>query len=525
MGVNGATQNPVQLRGVRRLDTEQDGAEGLKASSLPPVEFEHLRLDIPEDGVPLEAEGHCKLYRPLIDPQAAAKVKNRPARGFLQGASWFLNKLHTGISYAYAVVAKGDSYVFQRGLDRVTGLNHVNDKWETHLRWGERATAVTLGAALYHGVRSGSLAGALQGTKSFWKGGWPIAAMLYLSQTKVASALEEKGAAIGVGALAGALLLLNFPANKAYRRVITGKGVPMPLYMGLLFGLSHFALNYYWDNVSAQQRLLPILHHQPYIEGYEPWQWDWELTQANTTIAHSIGWGLFGSAWGGLLKVQTSVVNKGFRWGFGFGSEVYALEEGSAAYRFVNSGVLSSVAAVRGVKAFLTTFRLRPLAFTAASTVVGLPLGIALSRLQFEAQDFSSMQSVTGTPARSIVTAPLSTAGIAACAAMFGVAHPWCAYAWNMYPVNWAAQACAQQGEMIYQVAKKIAYDYKESNDPNERRHLATLLFNLHRAAHNNGKAKEDNEKLKVGELLADVGIDVQAIEKAAVRYASPQAE
>lgn len=539
MGINGSTEQPItiarvfkdegdeqfiRLEGRARaidLDVGEEPQESLATPTTDsPVELENIRLDIDRKGVPLKPAGHVKVVRAMIDVDAADEIENPLASGFVKGSSWLLDKLHTGINFIYSSVATGDKYLFKKGLDRFTGLNELDDKAELHARWAERAGAATIGAGVFSGVRSRSVMGGLRGVKGFWKSAWPVGAMLYLSQTKVASSLEE-GA--GLVALGGALFLLNYPTNTAYRRVITPVGAkPMALKLGLLFGLSHFGLNYYWDNMSAQQRLLPILHDQPSSDGYKPWRWDLAYTQGKTTYSHSIGWGLFGSAWGSLLAWQTGLADRASRKVLGFGKEVLQIREGTPSYRFVNEGVLSRWRVTRGAKAFVASFAPRRLGFTAFSTAIGLPLGIGLGRLTFETQDFSSMESVTGTPARAVVTAPLATAGIAACTAMFGVAHPWCSYAFNMYPVNWAWQAGAQQGEMIYQVAKARAEDYKSSEDPNEKRHFATMLFNLHRAAHDNGKPKEENEKLKIGELLADVGIDVKGIEEAAVRYASP---
>lgn len=510
--------------GVRRVDVEQELNEK-DVADLPPVEFENLKLGIPRGGVELQPMGVGKLIRPMIDVDKANQIKNPVGRKFVQGSSWLLDKLHSGINYVYAAIAAVDSYIFKKGLDQVTGLNNVDDNVATHLRWGERAAATTLGIGAYKGLRARSAMAGLRGAGGFWKGAWPVGLMLYLSQTKVASNLEE-GA--GLAALGGALILLNYPTNTAYRSVITPESAkPMALKWGLAFGLSHFALNYYWDNFSAQSRILPAVHSQPAIDAYKPWKWDWDYTQAKTTYSHSIGWGLGGSAWGMLLHWQTDVINRASTRLFGVGkAEILAIKPGTASYRFVNEGVLSQWKAGRGLKAFLASFTPRRFAYTVASTAVGLPLGIALGRLTFEAQDFSTVEAVTGTPARAVLTAPLSTAGVTACATTFGVSHPWCAYAFNMYPVNWRWQAEAQQGEILYQVAKKLADDYKKSDDTNEKRHIATNLFNLHRASLGKAKRKdEESEKARIGVLLADAGLDVYAIEQAAIRYASPQPE
>lgn len=512
---------PIRVQGARPIDWEigeQPQTSSAATESL--VDLGGIRLDIDKGGVPLRPMGVGKLIRPMIDVEKAGEIKNPAGRVFVKSSSWLLDKLHTGIGYLYAGITEVDQYLFNKGLDRLTGLNNLGENLATHARWGERALAVTAGVATYKGIRSRSAAAGLRGAGRFWRGAWPIGAMLYLSQTKVASSLEE-GA--GLAALGGALILLNYPTASAYRRVITPTGAtPMALKWGLIFGLSHFGMNYYWDNWSAQARILPGLHHQAATDAYKPWKWDWRYTQANTTYSHSIGWGLFGSAWGSLLVWQTNVTDRISKKLFGFGKEVLQITEGTASHRFVHQGFLSRFRAGRGAKAFLASFAPRRSTFTGFSTLVGLPLGIALGRLTFEAQDFSSVEAVTGTPARTVITAPLSTAGIAACTAMFGVAHPWCSYALNMYPVNWRWQAEAQQGEILYQVAKSLTEDYKASDDPNDKRRLATLLFNLHRVAYDNGRGKEGNEKMKIGEMIAGVGIDVEAIEQAATQYAAP---
>ncbi len=526
MGIGPVESEPIiRLPGnVRQIDTEEGEPEVAFGPDLPPVEFKDLKLNIPKEGVASEPMGVGRLIRPMIDVGRADQIQNPVGRKFVKGSSWLLDKLHTGISYVYAAVAAVDKYVFEKGLDHLSGLSRVENKTaQTHLRWMERGLAATAGAALYQGVRSKSAMEGVRGAGRFWRGAWPIGAILYVSQTKIASNLEE-GA--GLAALGGAILLLNYPTNAAYRSVITGPegAKPMALKWGVAFALSHFGLNYYWDNFSAQSRILPALHGKPQTDAYWPTEWDWDYTQAKTTYSHSIGWGIAGAAWGSLLHWQTNLTDKGFRKVFGYGKSDLQIVPGTASHRFVHSGLGSRWAVGRGAKAFLASFAPRRLGFTAASTAVGLPLGIALGRMTFEAQDFSSMEAVTGTPARAVITAPLSTAGISACAAMFGVAHPWCAYAWNMYPVNWRWQAEAQQGEILYQVAKKLADDYQSSRDANEKRHIATNLFNLHRVALNKAKRKDEtSEKERIGVLLADAGLDVNAIEEAAIRYASPQ--
>ena len=63
-------------------------------------------------GVPLKPAGHVKVVRALIDVDAADKIENPLASGFVKGSSWFLDKLHTGINFVYSSVATGDKYIF-----------------------------------------------------------------------------------------------------------------------------------------------------------------------------------------------------------------------------------------------------------------------------------------------------------------------------------------------------------------------------------------------------------------------------
>ncbi|MBI4125070.1 MAG: hypothetical protein HY609_02775 [Deltaproteobacteria bacterium] len=566
-------ESPVRVEGsARAIDLELGEASQtvhpFTSASIQDVELEKVRIDVDKNGIPLRPEGHCKVITPLINVQAADQIENPALRYFVKGSSRGLDLLHNLINGTYRVVGKADDVLFQDGIDRVTQVAGIEQPLaQKTARWGERAAVATLLVGGIQYARQGNMAAALQGTRGFWKQVWPLAIALYLADSKALSHASkgfdivdhyaqkwgkiEEGehvfmgdsrkwarGAFYAGLLGGTAVLLNFPASKGYRSVSAPKPTPAGVKpyswkKGLGWAGFFFALNTYWDNFSAQQRILPTLHDSPPWHAYWPGNWEWDYFQGHTAVSESVAWGLFGYVWGSLPGWQTTWADRSMKFLTGtvpslvtrkkvkgWGSEVLPIAKGSRADQFIQRGRSAFTRGARAVGARL--FTPRRFAFTGLSALEGLPLGIAIGSLMYKSQDYESKEAVSGTPVRAVITGPLSTAGSTFFAATNGVAYAWQSYLFNMIPVNYSWSACSKQGENLYQTARMLADDYETSESPDEKRHLATLLFNLHRIAYDNGSAAvAENEKLRIGELLAGVGIDAEAVEQAAIQYAA----
>lgn len=523
--MSGSAANVISLTGanVRRLDGEEPD------QSLDLALFQKS-ADVPKEGVPIQAAGHCKAVQPFINEKNV-----------------LLTAIDTSFDYLFKGVGKVDEFVFADGVDRLTGVGEIQEPYQTYARWGERAVAAGGLSGAYYLAKTKSLKLAAQNTGTFWGRNWPLGTALFLAATELPSH-AAKGldlidpeqrifrnetrdwARLGTYGVmfAGAALLLNFPASHSYRQVNAPKPIPtnakpMSAAVGLGFAAFYFAYDFYWSNASAQERILtsPLYDMEPGTGLYQPWNWKPEFLQTHTSAAHSITWGAFGAVWGALLGWQTAGTDRIMRPVFGFGSEVLPIKTGSPEEAFIGRGATRVTRGLRAVGARL--FTPKRFLFTAASTAVGLPVGIGIGRAMEHAQGYGSKEAVSGTPFRAVITSPLSTAGTTYFAAAHGMSHAWKGYLFNMVPVNYTWAACSKMGENVYQVARGLADDYKASDDPNVRRELRTLLANLHRISYDNGKEDlAENEKLKIESLLAGVGINVRAIEEAAIGYATP---
>lgn len=496
-------------------------------------------------GVPMGDPGHCALVNPLISDDSASKIQNPFAKAFVLGSTSVLHVLDKGFNWAYSGVGTVDKMIVTEGLDQMTGLAKVKSPLlQSTAQWTERAGLVSALAIAYNylspraltamgrNTPPTTLGAALRSTGALWQRTWPLATAIFLTATGIVSdarkgldAIDPDGSifkgedrkharwASYAILFAGAALALNFPATKGYRKIVspakppTGAH-PMVWWGGILAAGAYFVWNGYWTNASIQERVLTSpFYNEPEGTGlYKPWKWQPEFMQGQTVAGHAIYWGLIGAAWAGLLSWQTRVTNKISTTLFGFGSEVLAVAPGSREQAFIAAGANRVTQALRTVGVRL--FTPKRAAFTGLSALAGLPMGVGLGQMMEKAANYSSTTSTSGTPFRALITGPLAAVGMTFNTAAYGYATSWGAYAFNMVPVNYTWAACSQMGENLFQSARVMADDYQSTTDPNEKRRLRTLLFQLYAIAYDNGNTDvRQNEKTKIGTLLQGVGI------------------
>lgn len=501
-------------------------------------------------GVPMGDPGHCKFVNPLISEESASRIHNPIVRGFVKVSTGFLHVLDRGFNLMYDGVDTVDRVAIKGGLDHLTGAGGIqNDLLQSTVRWGERVTAITALATAYNYVSPRVLTAvgrpteavsarqALVGAGAMWRQTWPLATAIFLTATGLAADAKKGLDAIDPqhdlfkgedrkyarwGSYAAlftvAALALNFPTKAGYRKIVapvtppTGAH-PMVWWAGLAAATGYFGLIAYWDNASAQERILTSpLYNEPEGTGlYKPWKWQPDFLQGQTAAGYAIYWGLIGAAWAGLLSWQTKATGRVSKALFGYGSEVLAVQAGSREQAFIDAGGNAISRGLRGASVRL--FTRKRATFTALSSILGLPMGVGLGQMMEKAMHYSSTTSTSGTPFRALVTGPLAAVGMTFNTAAYGYATAWGAYAFNMIPVNYSWGACSKMGENLFQSARVLADDYQSTTDPNDKRRLRTRLFQLYMIAYDNGNPDpKQNERAKIGALLKGAGIDAQAI-------------
>ncbi|MDP2600425.1 MAG: hypothetical protein Q8P84_06825 [Deltaproteobacteria bacterium] len=560
-----AQQTPIQLNGpLVRLDGE-------KPTQRDAIEFDPktLNTNIDPKGVPITPQGHCKAVYPLINAHSAEQIENPVGRVFVKGTSWVVGKIDRGFDLLFKGIGITDHHVFEKGIDHVTQVNSIENSAVQHsVRWLERAVAAVAAVGGYQYFKMArnpemasltrpKLAGeALKKTGSIVKGNWPLGLAVLLTATGLASHASElldtldpekkylRGTKrdVAEGALytsffAGAAALLAWPTKKGYRRVNAttaewaGKAKPMGWKAGLAFSAFYFAWDIYWTNASAQERILtsPLYNEKPGTGMYAiatPWnfaKWEKDALIVHPSAAHSLAWGTSGYIWAALLGWEFGITNF-FTKRMGLGTSETVFQKTAKDLAFIANGTNRVTRGLRS--AFSTLYTTKRLGYTAFASMVGLPFGIGVGRAMEMSANYSSKEAVSGTPLRAVITGPLSTAGTAFFTGLNGYSRAWEGYTFNMIPINYTWAACSKMGENVYQVSRKLADDYTASDDPNEKRKLRTLLANLYQISYDSGETEvAENEKLKIGQLLAGVGISTEAIEDAVTRYASPAAE
>lgn len=527
-----------------------------------------INPDIPLKGIPLEPHGHCQLITPLISEEAADNVSVPGVKQFVKGTSKTLSGIDWAFDQVFYGAARVDEEIFAKRLDHVTGVADLDEPYRTHTRWlGERLPAAALTTGAWHTyrvlknpeyrplTRAEKAKLVWQKSKGTAKAYTPLGLAFYLSATGLpataAKALDLidpdneifrnehrqwARAATYATFIGGSALALNLPADSSYRAVVApqeatkaarlaaGKEplAPFPLKWGLAAAVGYGLYDMYWSNFSAQQRILPAYSDLPPNAAYNPLNWDWDKTQGHTAASHMLMWGATGAAWSSLLRWQNGITNKVMKRTFGYGNEILSFTEAERHYVQTGAGAhLLRHPKLKPLRAMRTNFLSKAgLAvtgkrhfYTALSTLVGLPTGIGIGKIMYQAQAYSSKEATAGTPIRAVITSPLSTLGMNTFASM-GKATPWQSYAFNMIPVNYLWSACSQQNESLKQVAVALADDYKTSDDPQQRLETRTHLYNLYRLAYDNGKDVKENEKLQIEELMEGAGIDVEGVEE-----------
>lgn len=496
--------------------------------------------NIPESGVPLAPYGHCKAFTPIFSAEAADNVTTPGLREAVHATSWTLGKIDWGIDQAFYGVANADEALFYDGIDHVTGVRNISEPYQTYARWGERTVlagvATGLGSYGYQFVKNPEFRQAglkaqasqtFQSSKNLWKKHGMLYGALFLTSTQLPSHAAKgldlidpdqeifkddtrKYARMGTYGLmmGGSALVINEAYRKVYApQAAIGVKPPIKFWTGLGAAGFYGAYNLYWDNFSAQQRILPALYDKQPSAAYNPLQWDWNYTQGHTTSAEMLMWGATGAAWGSLLGWQNGLTSKLMKKTLGFGDEVLTFTPKEQL--FVNRGTWLGSRFARG--SLVMAKSPKRVVYTGVSSAIGLPLGIAIGKAMYQAQAYSSKEATSGTSLRAVITSPMSTVGMNVFAAG-GRATGWEAYAPNMLLVNYSWRACSTQGQSLFQVARRVADDYKASTNPEDQLYYRTQLYNLYSISYDNGKDFNNNEKLQIKALMEEVGIDVDEI-------------
>lgn len=512
-------------------------------------------------GIPVGTPGHCVAVTPLISAREVDKIENRLGKGISMVSNVLLTAVDTSLNLLFDGAESVDRFVFKDTIDQYNGINTIDKpQLQAGARWLERGLSISLGLGGYHygksrlgawrenmyaNIAGEPLAGtpvnhlqvAKQGVRTFWGKNWPIASVIFLAGTGAATEvgkgidlldpdrtlLKDEGrtyarwASYGIMFL-GSALLLNYPTTDGYRKIVAPAAearpqgaLPMSPRSGFMWASLYYMLGSYWVNWSTQVRAQtdPVTGKLSEHSMYNPLNWDKDLVQVQTEASHAIVWGFSGYIWAALHATQTKVTDAIGKKLFGFGSEVLKLTDAEQTY--INGGKFGLTRGLRGVQ--MRLFTGRRAAFTFTSALAGLPMGVGIGQLIERASKYDSTEAKSGTPFRALITGPAGTAGMTFMTASRGYVRAWESYAFNMLPINWTWSACSKMGENLYQAARPLAEDYRNSNDEGERRTLRTKLFKLYVNAYDDGNpASKSSEKAKIADVLHQAGIDVHAI-------------
>lgn len=522
-------------------------------------------------GIPVGTPGHCTYITPLISAREVEKVGNPIGKGVAMASNALLTVVDTSLNFLFDGAEAVDHLIFRDRVDNYTGINSIQTpQLQSGARWIERGLGLTVAVAGYRALRSkndhyGSqklynrslpapnhFKVGYQGAKNFWGKHWPIASVIFLAGTGAATEVGKGIDAIdpdhkwlkgesrtyarwaGYGLMfLGSALLLNYPVNAGYRRVVAPDpkaGPPLGARAGFMWAGLYYILGPYWTNWSSQVRVQnnPLSGAHSTASLYNPINWDWDLFQIQTEAAHAIVWGFSGYLWAALHATQTKVTDRISKRFLKFGSEVLAMTDAEKAY--ISGGRYAFTRGLRGVQMRLLTKRRA--AFTVMSALAGLPMGVGIGQLIERASKYDSSEAKSGTPFRALITGPAGTAGMTFMTASRGYVRAWESYAFNMVPINWTWSACSRMGENLYQAARPLAEDYKNTDDAAKQRHIRSKLFKLYTIAYDDHDhpdpeiAKLGGEKAKIAKVMAEAGIDVAAVaadlRAKAIKYAAP---
>lgn len=329
------------------------------------------------------------------------------------------------------------------------------------------------------------------------------------------------------------------------------KPKPMPLWGGLLAGAFYTWWIWRWDNAAIQERVQTSLGDKKPGELLQYWRgynvvgglgehdWDPEIYVHHKSMANIFALGFFAGAWKVVLDVSRRVTDFTFEKGLAhprilasknrfvdkLWKPLVSLEKGAEGIRipFTSANMKVSVdhpfiqaggnrLSRAGRALGLALSRLPFWSYLGASTTFGLWTGIGTQRMIQMSMGLTTKANLAGTPARAIVTVPISNAGMVATTAVTGVCHSYLGYT-NMPVANYQWGACQLKEEAISLVAMEFADDYEFADDPNVARRRKTQLYNLASAAYDNGSDNPDeNERLKMKKMLGDVGIDFDTL-------------